>query len=123
VDKSPAARYKLSHVSSSDVVCISAITEGELLYGIARKADSARIRSVVENVLRKVQILPWGREEAAVYGALRAKQQALGKPLQTMDLLIAAHAISAGAVLVTRDKVFSQLQDIPVVVNWATDLA
>jgi predicted nucleic acid-binding protein len=39
-----------------------------------------------------------------------------------MDLLIAAHAISVGAVLVSRDKVFAQVKDLPGTVNWATDL-
>jgi len=123
VEKSLAARYKLSHLASDDMVCISSITEGELRYGIARKPDSVRTRNAIENVLSKVQILPWGHEEAMAYGVLRAKLQAMGKPLESMDLLIAAHAISVGAVLVTRDKVFSQVQDLPAVVNWATDLS
>jgi len=34
-----------------------------------------------------------------------------------MDLLIAAHAIAVGATLVTKDKVFSQVPDLPALEN------
>jgi predicted nucleic acid-binding protein len=39
-----------------------------------------------------------------------------------MDLLIASHAIATRAVLVTRDKAFSQLAPLVKIENWATDL-
>ena len=39
-----------------------------------------------------------------------------------MDLLIAAHAIAVGAILVTNDTTFSRLEAVLPVVNWATDL-
>jgi tRNA(fMet)-specific endonuclease VapC len=54
------------------------------------------------------------------YGQLRAKQEASGKTLGNLDLLIAAHAIAVGAVLVTNDKAFSSVADLPKIVNWAT---
>jgi len=45
-----------------------------------------------------------------------------GKTLGNMDLMIAAHAISQDAVLVTNDRSFAQVQDLHATVNWATDL-
>jgi predicted nucleic acid-binding protein len=39
-----------------------------------------------------------------------------------MDMQIAAHAIAAGAVLVTNDKAFERVDDLHATVNWATDL-
>jgi predicted nucleic acid-binding protein len=39
-----------------------------------------------------------------------------------MDLQIAAHAVAAGAVLVTNGKAFVQVYDLPATANWATDL-
>jgi tRNA(fMet)-specific endonuclease VapC len=80
------------------------------------------IRSVVEAFVAKIQLLPWGREEALAYGTFRAKQEAAGKPLGNLDMLIAAHAISVGAVLVTSDKALLQLADLPATVNWSTKL-
>ena len=41
--------------------------------------------------------------------------------LGNLDLLIAAHAIAVGAVLVTNDKAFAQVAGSRVPVNWATD--
>ncbi len=63
-----------------------------------------------------------GTEEARTYGHLRAKQEAAGKSFETMNLLIGAHAMSVGAILVTNDATFSQLEAVLPVVNWATDL-
>jgi tRNA(fMet)-specific endonuclease VapC len=121
-DKSPASRAKLANLQQGEIACISAITEAKLQYGIARNLKSVAIRLAVEAFCARIQVLPWGREEAEAYGGLRAKQEAAGKPLGNMDLLIAAHAISVGAILVTNDKVFLQVADLPATVNWATEL-
>ena len=69
-----------------------------------------------------IQVLPWGREEAQTYGSLRAKQEMAGKPLGNLDMLIAAHAISVGAILVTNDRAFSHVPGLPATANWATEL-
>jgi predicted nucleic acid-binding protein len=39
-----------------------------------------------------------------------------------VDALIAAHAISTNATLVTADKAFAQVEDLRPPVNWAADL-
>ncbi len=119
--KSPASRAKLSHLQHGEIACISAITEGELQYGLAKTPNATVLRSAVEDFFAKMQILPWGREEARAYGELRAKQEAEGKPLGNLDMLIAAHAISVGAILVTNDKGFLQVRDLPATVKWATE--
>jgi tRNA(fMet)-specific endonuclease VapC len=120
--KSPAARAKLANLQHGEIACISTITEAELQYGLAKTPKATVIRSVVEAFVAKIQVLPWGREEALAYGAFRAKQEAAGKPLGNLDMLIAAHAISVGAVLVTNDKAFLQAADLPATVNWSTKL-
>jgi tRNA(fMet)-specific endonuclease VapC len=120
--KSPAARAKLANLPQGEIACISVITEAELQYGLAKTPKATAIRSVVEAFVAKIQVLPWGREEALAYGAFRAKQEAGGKPLGNLDMLIAAHAISVGAVLVTNDKALLQVADLPATVNWSTKL-
>jgi tRNA(fMet)-specific endonuclease VapC len=117
--KSLAARARLANLKHGEVACISAITEGELQYGLAKTPKATVIRPVVEAFIAKIQVLPWGREEALTYGTLRAKQEASGKPLGNLDMLIAAHAISVGAVLVTNDKGFLQLADLPETADWS----
>lgn len=119
--KSPLARARFVGLSPRETVCLSAITEAEVFYGMVRR-PAAKFVPLLDEFLKKSHVLPWGKQEARTYGELRAKQEAAGKPLATMDLLIAAHAISAGAILVTADKTFSQLEAVLPVVNWATEL-
>ena len=45
-----------------------------------------------------------------------------GITLGNMDMMIAAHAIVARATLITNDKAFAQVDELPAPVNWATDL-
>ena len=120
--KSQLARAKLAGLQREEIACISAITEAELQYGLAKSRNSEALRFSLNGFLAKLQILSWGREEALVYGQLRVKQEAAGKTLGNLDMLIAAHAIAIGAVLVTNDRAFSQIPHLSSTVNWATDL-
>lgn len=120
--KSPAARAKLAGLRFNEVACISTITEAELRYGLAKSPNAKSLRPSLEAFFTKIQILAWGSEEAAAYGHVRARQEAAGKTLGNLDMLIAAHAISAGATLVTNDKAFAHVPDLPAAVNWASDL-
>jgi len=89
---------------------------------MAKRNLSRSRRSAIESLFAHFQILPWGSEEAAVYALTRAKLEAKGITVESMDLLIAAQAIVAGAVLVTRDKIFAHVDDLHATVNWASDL-
>jgi tRNA(fMet)-specific endonuclease VapC len=120
--RSKAARSKLEDVDSSDTVAISAITEAEIRYGLAKKPGAARWRTSVEGFLANVTILPWDSEAAQAYGTLRAALVAQGKMLSAMDMLIAAHASSLQAVLVTNDKAFGYAAGLFATVAWADDL-
>jgi len=119
---SPAARARLQALGTGDVACISSITEAEVRYGLAKRPEARTLRSAIEGLLFKLRILPWGSTEAAAYGNLRAKLEAAGTVLSELDLLIAAHAIAIGAVLVTNDKALARIKDLHGTVNWASDL-
>jgi len=120
--KSPAARARLAGLGSDESACISIVTEFELEYGLAKRPNAANLRHALRWFLARIQVLPLGSAEARAYGQLRVKQEAAGRPLESMDMLIAAHAIAAGAILVTGDKVFSYVPDLSARENWATDL-
>lgn len=90
-------------------LCISAITEGELLFGLAKRPEATRLRKLVEAFLCRVDVLPWDRTAAASYGETRASLAAQGKIISPLDLLIAAHALSFDAVLVSNDQAFRQI--------------
>jgi tRNA(fMet)-specific endonuclease VapC len=119
--KSATSRANLANLRHGEIACISAITEAELQYGLAKMADATVLRSAVEGFFAKIQILPWGREEALAYGGLRARQETAGKLLGNLDMLIAAHAISVGAILISNDKAFSHVAAL-YTVSWATDI-
>lgn len=88
-------------------LCMSSIAEAELLYGLARRPKATRLHAAVHELLLRVEVLAWGREAARTYGAVRAELSGRGKTLAPLDLLIAAHALSVPATLVTSDAAFS----------------
>jgi tRNA(fMet)-specific endonuclease VapC len=120
--KSTASRAKLATLKRDEDACISSITEAELLYGLAKSGASDQRRKALDWFLLRLKVLPWGREEAAAYGLLRARQESMGKPLGPLDTQIAAHAVAIGAVIVTNDNAFHQVPDLVGMENWAIDL-
>ena len=101
-------------------LCISAITQGELLFGLARRPDAAALHDAVWEFLRRVDVLPWDATTALAYGTARAMTQRQGKVLAPMDLLIGSHALSIDAVLVTNDRAFGQLQGL-MIEDWTVE--
>jgi tRNA(fMet)-specific endonuclease VapC len=120
--RSKAARIRMLNPEKDEAVCLSVITEAEIRYGLAKRPEAIALHERMEWFLGAVRVLPWGRDEARAYGALRAKLESAGKTLENMDMQIAAHAIATGAVLVSNDKAFANVDDFHGIVNWATDL-
>jgi tRNA(fMet)-specific endonuclease VapC len=75
-------------------------------FGIAKKPGAAKLRLAAENFLAGIAVLPWDSAAARAYGPLRAEQERKGRPLSVEDLMIAAHALSLGLVLITNDQAF-----------------
>jgi len=101
-------------------LCISAITAGELRYGLARRPDAVRLHAAVTELIRRVDVLPWDFLAAERYGILRADLNRTGRPLGSLDLLIAAHALAVSAVMVTNDRAFSQITHLQIE-DWTVD--
>jgi tRNA(fMet)-specific endonuclease VapC len=101
-------------------LCMSAITQGELLFGLAKRPDATRLHRAVRELLRRVDVLPWDGAAAERYGTVRVAMIRLGKVLAPLDLLIAAHALSLDAVLVTNDSSFGMVETLPIE-DWSTD--
>lgn len=100
-----------------DNLCLSIITAAELRYGAA-KSGSARLLTRMEAVLARVPILPLDVPVDAEYGDIRASLEAAGQPAGPNDLLIAAHARSLGAVVVTANvNEFQRIRGLTVE-NW-----
>lgn len=111
--KFPAVRRRLLRIPMAQIF-ISSVTEGELLYGVARKSGATSLQRIVEEFLLRVTVLPWDSDAARQYGRLRADLESAGRPMGNLDLMIAAHALAAGAVLVTSDQAFTRISKLKV---------
>lgn len=95
-------------------LCVSAITEGELLFGLAKRPDAKRLHIVVRELLRRVDVLPWDSAVAERYGTVRADMERQGRILSPLDLLIATHAMNVDSVLVTNDRTFGKVAGLHI---------
>jgi tRNA(fMet)-specific endonuclease VapC len=114
-------RERLRNVPMANV-CVSTITEAELLRGVAKKPEAKRLPVAVKEFLLRVEILPWDSDAADAYAQLRTACENEGRPLGNMDMLIAAHSVAVGAVLVTNDKAFYNVKHHLILEDWSTPL-
>jgi tRNA(fMet)-specific endonuclease VapC len=113
----PAVLQRLTALPMDDIA-ISAVTEAELLYGIARRGHPPALTARAREFLLRVDVLDWDRAAAGAYGDFRASCEAGGISLSPLDMMIAAHAVATGAVLVTRDKAFLHVPTGLSVEDW-----
>lgn len=104
-------QYRLGEVGISSVVA------AELAYGVA-KSGSARNRQALDLMLATLNVMPFDAEAIWVYGELRADLEKRGTPIGAFDTMIAAHALSLDATLVTNNlREFSRVPGLKLV-NW-----
>ena len=101
---------RLSQVTIGQVV-ISSVTLAELEYGLHRKGHPVRLKNALFQVLLRVDVLQWDEDVARCYGALCSKLETQGINLSDFDMMIASHAQTVKATLVSRDKAFSQIAE------------
>jgi len=106
-------RERLLKVPMAEVG-ISVITEAELRFGVARKPEAVRLKTAVEEFLLRVEVLPWDSEAAQHYAVIRTTLERTGAPMGNLDMMIAAQALAAQAVLVTHDRVFRRVKGLKV---------
>jgi tRNA(fMet)-specific endonuclease VapC len=103
--------------TGEDSICTSIIVAAELRYGCA-KSGSERLLKAVEDLLAEIDILPFDVPADGEYGGIRAELEAAGKPIGANDLLIAAHAYTTGATIVTANtSEFKRVRGLKVE-NW-----
>lgn len=116
--KSPMIEAKLAELLPVEV-CISVMTRAELQYGLKCIPADHRLHLAVRQFLKIVCILSWDADAADWYADIRHQLISSGQPIGEMDMMIAAHALSAGAILVTNNsRHFSRIVAPLTVVNW-----
>lgn len=99
-------------------LCISAVTRAELRYGLALRPGAVKLAQLVDAFLNTFITVPWDASAADYHGRLRAYLRVRGTPIGDFDEMIAAHALSLGATLVTDNVQHFRRVDELRIDNW-----
>jgi tRNA(fMet)-specific endonuclease VapC len=100
-------------------IAISAITYSELLLGVERSANKRKHQKLVSEFVERVdEILAWDEKAAESFAKLQAKLFKKGSPIGLNDTMIAGHALSRDAIVITNN--FKHFKKVPQlkVDNW-----
>jgi tRNA(fMet)-specific endonuclease VapC len=100
-------------------IAISTITLSELEYGVKKSSKPVLNKIALIGFLASIEILEYDSLAAEAYGDIRLILEKSGKTIGSLDMLIAAHALSAGLVLVTNnEKEFGRVPGLKLQ-NWS----
>jgi tRNA(fMet)-specific endonuclease VapC len=98
---------------------LSVITLAELEYGVAKSSRPSRNRDALQQFVSPLEVAAFDRDATAEYGRVRALLEKKGQPIGSLDLLIAAHAISLNVKLITHNvKEFGKVPGLRIE-DWA----
>ena len=98
-------------------ITISSITASELSFGV-EKSGSTKNKLALQKFFAPLDILSFDEDCIWHYATLRHKLQQQGKPIGSLDMLIAAHALSLNATLITNNVAeFERVEGLSVE-NW-----
>ncbi len=100
-------------------VAVAALTVAELEVGVAKSREPARNRARLDQFLLPLQILPFDDGAAAAYAPLRADLEMRGLGIGSIDTLLAAQALSLGAVMVTNNTREFERVTALIVEDWS----
>ena len=96
----------------SDEVVISAITYAELVAAALLTADQAKHMALVQEFSDRLEdIVPWDRDAVDAYTRIQLQAMEAGHTLNMNDAMVAAHALSLEAKLLTQNR--KQFDSIP----------
>ena len=97
---------------------LSAISLGELEYGVSKSKYKERNRDALINFVSAFDIIPFDDEDAEVFGLIRADLENRGQIIGSYDMQIAAQALSKKLNLVTNNtSEFSRVTELKIE-NW-----
>ncbi len=97
---------------------VSVVTYAELLYGVQVSSKKKANQAAVDALARHLAVLDWPQAAASHYAEIRADLKKKGAMIGANDLMIAAHARSLGAIVVTNNtKDFARVKALRIE-NW-----
>ncbi len=102
---------------NKEMLNTSIIVASEMRYGIEKK-NSHILTDRVNILLQTIHVLPFDIDADRFYGKIRVSLEQQGKMIGANDLLIAAHALSINAILVTDNiREFQRIDGLKIE-NW-----
>lgn len=102
-------------------VGISSITLAELVHGVEKSTQPEQNMSALEQFLLPLDLANFDQTAALAYGKVRAQLERSGQIIGSMDMLIAAHALSLNTVLVTNNiQEFQRVTGL-IVEDWLSE--
>ncbi|MFZ1574828.1 MAG: type II toxin-antitoxin system VapC family toxin, partial [Chromatiaceae bacterium] len=98
----PPGVFERFHQHPAGTIGVSSITAAELQFGVT-KSGSTRNQAALDRFLLPLEVMPFNLETAIHYGMPQVMLEQSGSHIGPLDTLIAAHALSLGAVLVTNN--------------------
>jgi len=96
-------------------VCISAITYGELVYGVCKSLYPERNQAALQQFLSGIPIIDFNWYAAEHFGDIIANLDSKGLRIGERDMLIAAHARSQNDILVTNNtREFDRVENLRI---------
>lgn len=115
------AALKDKFEANAENICISSITYAELRFGVAHSKRVERNARELDAFCLDLDILPFDTEAGVHYGDIRHALSQPGRLIGANDLLIAGHARSIGAILVTNNEgEFGRVPDLAIE-NWVSN--
>ena len=100
---------------------VSSITIAELEYGACKSQKPEQNRAALQQFMIPLEILIFHEQAAQTYGGIRSVLERKGQVIGSLDMLIAAQAISQSVTLVTNNvREFSRISDLRLE-NWVDD--
>lgn len=108
---------RLKKHKPGDIV-ISSITLAELCFGASKSKQVEKNRTALDQFLVPLEVVAFDDVAAESYGRIRAALEINGTPIGPLDTLIASHALSINATIVTNNvREFSRVEGLRVE-NW-----
>ena len=97
---------------------ISTITIAELMYGVQKSSQIEQNMTALDQFLLPLEITDFDQSAAIVYGYIRTYLEKTGTLIGSMDMLIAAHALSLDVALVSNNtREFKRIPNLKIV-DW-----
>jgi len=116
-NKPQSIKEKLKEVEENHTIALSSIVVSELLYG-ATKKGSPKLMQIVSAFIDNFIIYDYSKVSSESYANIRTDLEKKGQIIGANDLLIASHALSLGAILVTNNtREFARVEGL-VLEDW-----